>query len=137
MNNQLKIDGYKSQGLLRVTQNSKKEFGNLKGGLLSILALNEMTSSSSFKSKICKQNMIQVLAYLFDNCEFAPNNLALQEFRICLFQILESMAKNSKILMSNSKDILDHLLPVIVKKIESESADVRFQSLKAFTDFIT
>jgi len=32
---------------------------------------------------------------------------------------------------------MDHLLPVIVKKIESDSADVRFQSLKAFTDFIT
>lgn len=47
------------------------------------------------------------------------------------------MAKNTKILMNNSKDILEHLLPVIVKKIESESANVRFQSLKAFTDFIT
>lgn len=47
------------------------------------------------------------------------------------------MAKNSKLLISNSKDILENLLPVIVKKIESESNDVRFQSLKAFTDFIT
>jgi hypothetical protein len=47
------------------------------------------------------------------------------------------MAKNSKILMSNSKDIMELLLPVIVKKIESPSADVRFQALKAFTDFIT
>jgi len=28
------------------------------------------------------------------------------------------------------------LLPVLVKKIESESADVRFHSLKIFTDFI-
>jgi len=47
------------------------------------------------------------------------------------------MAKNTKLLISNSKEILEQLLPVIVKKIESESADVRFQSLKAFTDFIT
>ena len=47
------------------------------------------------------------------------------------------MAKNSKLLISNSKDILENLLPVIVKKIESDSNDVRFQSLKAFTDFIT
>ena len=51
--------------------------------------------------------------------------------------VLEQMAKNSKLLMSNSKDILESLLPVVVKKIESESADVRFQSLKIFTDFIT
>ena len=34
------------------------------------------------------------------------------------------------------EDILDNLLPVLVKKIESESADVRFLSLKIFTDFI-
>jgi hypothetical protein len=61
----------------------------------------------------------------------------MDEFRTCVFQILENMAKNTKLLMINQKDIMDHLLPVIVKKIESESADVRFQSLKAFTDFIT
>jgi hypothetical protein len=36
------------------------------------------------------------------------------------------MAKNNKILMNNSKEILETLLPVIVKKIESESADLRF-----------
>jgi hypothetical protein len=32
---------------------------------------------------------------------------------------------------------MDTLLPAIVKKVESQSADIRFQSLKAFTDFIT
>ena len=40
-------------------------------------------------------------------------------------------------LISNFKDILESLLTVIVKKIESDSNDVGFQSLKAFTDFIT
>jgi hypothetical protein len=29
------------------------------------------------------------------------------------------------------------MLPVLIKKIESESADVRFLSLKLFTDYIT
>ena len=130
-------DGYKSAGHKRVLQGSKKEFANLKGGLMMILAIGEMMNSSSFKSKICKQNMIQVLAYLFENCEFQKDNKTLEEFRTCLFQILEQMAKNSKLLISNSKDILESLLPVIVKKIESDSNDVRFQSLKAFTDFIT
>jgi hypothetical protein len=45
------------------------------------------------------------------------------------------MAKNLKILMANQKDIMELLLPAIVKKIESSSADVRFQALKSFTDF--
>jgi hypothetical protein len=48
-----------------------------------------------------------------------PGNKSMEEFRTCLFMILETMAKNSKLLLSNSKDIMDHLLPVIVKKIES------------------
>jgi len=57
----------------------------MKGGLMMMLAINEMMTSSSFKSKICKQNLIQVLAYMFENCEFAQNNKCLEEFRICLF----------------------------------------------------
>ena len=32
---------------------------------------------------------------------------------------------------------MENLLPALVKKLESKSADVRFQSLKAFTDFTT
>ena len=102
-----------------------------------ILVINEMIASSSFKSKICKSNLIQLLVFLFDKCECLDNNKTLDEFRMCLFQILESMTKNSKILMGNSADILALLLPAIVKKIQSNSADVRFQSLKVFTDFIT
>lgn len=89
MNGQLKNDGFKSKGMVKVTQGSKKEFANLKGGLLMILAINEMMASSSFKSKICKTNMIQTLAYLFDNCEFATGNMCLNEFRTALFQIFE------------------------------------------------
>jgi hypothetical protein len=102
-----------------------------------ILPIYEMINSSSFKSKICKQNLIQVLAYLFENCEELPGNKSMEEFRTCLFMIFETMAKNSKLLLQNSKDIMDTLLPAIVKKVESQSADIRFQSLKAFTDFIT
>jgi hypothetical protein len=40
--------------------------------------------------------------------------------------ILENFAKNSKLLIANSKDIMDSLLPTIVKKVESTSADIRF-----------
>ena len=43
-----------------------------------------------------------------------------------MFKILENMAKTTKILMSNSKDIMEFLLPAMVQKIESESADIRF-----------
>lgn len=126
MNGALKHDLYKSNGLKQVAVRNEKEFGSIKGGLMYIITVNEMISSSSFKSKICKKELILVLAYLFENCEFQKNNKQLDEFRTCLFQILESMAKNTKLLITNSKDIMDTLLPAIVKKIESDSADVRF-----------
>ena len=74
---------------------------------------------------------------MFEHCEESTDAKCMEDLRSCLFNTLESMAKNTKLLMANSKDIMDVLLPVVVKKIESKSADVRFQSLKAFTDFIT
>jgi hypothetical protein len=51
--------------------------------------------------------------------------------------IAESLAKHNKLLITHHKDIIDTLLPVLVKKIESPSADIRFLSLKLFTDYIT
>jgi hypothetical protein len=61
----------------------------------------------------------------------------MDEFRRGLFMIAEGIAKHTKILVSQNKEILESLLPVLIKKIESESADVRFLSLKIFTDYIT
>lgn len=61
----------------------------------------------------------------------------LDDFRRALFLLAESIAKNNKILVTQNKDIIEHLLPVLIKKIESDSADVRFLSLKLFTDYIT
>ena len=61
----------------------------------------------------------------------------MDEFRRALFLIVEAMAKHNKILISQNSDIIESLLPVLIKKIESESADVRFLSLKIFTDYIT
>jgi len=61
----------------------------------------------------------------------------MDEFRRALFLVAESMSKHSKILVAQNKDIIDSLLPVLIKKIESDSADVRFLSLKLFSDYIT
>ena len=69
MNGQLKDDNFKSMGLSKVKSRNNGQFENLKGGLMYIISINEMISSSSFKSKICKQNLIHLLAYLFENCE--------------------------------------------------------------------
>jgi hypothetical protein len=74
---------------------------------------------------------------MIDNSEIVKGSQIMDEFRRVLYQIAESLAKNNKILMTNTKDIIDNLLPMLVKKIDSPSADVRFLSLKLFTDYIT
>lgn len=84
-----------------------------------IHTIHEMVLSSSFKLKICKKNLIELLSFLFEHCEELPGNPAMEEFRSVLFLVLEAMAKNSKLLIANSKDIMHLLLPVIVKKVES------------------
>ena len=61
----------------------------------------------------------------------------MDEFRRALFVIADIMAKHNKILISQNKDIIQHLLPVLIKKVESDSADVRFGALNTFTDYIS
>lgn len=50
--------------------------------------------------------------------------------------ITESMSSNTKMLLQTSEPILTYMLPVLLSKIKSDSADIRFLSLKVFTDII-
>lgn len=65
----LKLDSYKSLGIKRVQNRNNRQFYNIKGGLLMIHTIQEMVASSSFKSKICKKSLIEMLSYLFEHCE--------------------------------------------------------------------
>ncbi len=100
----------------------------------------EMMNSSTFKGKICRPQFVQVLAQMIENSESgtrSTNPTVLDEVRRSLFLIAEALAKHNKLLITHHKDIIDTLLPVLVKKIESTSADIRFLALKLFTDYIT
>jgi hypothetical protein len=78
---------------------------------------------------------------MIQSSETAPKTQAgtqiFDELRRALFLIAEALAKHNKLLITHHKDIIESLLPVLVKKIESTSADIRFLSLKLFTDYIT
>jgi hypothetical protein len=80
---------------------------------------------------------------MIDNCDNPPVNskpgsaVNFDELRRALYLIAESLAKHNKLLITHHKDVIDNLLPVLVKKIDSPSADIRFLSLKLFTDYIT
>lgn len=74
---------------------------------------------------------------MIDNCEPAKSTVQMDEFRRAIFLNVEAIAKHNKLLIANHKDIIESLLPVLIKKIDSSSADIRFLSLKLFTDYIT
>lgn len=100
----------------------------------------EMMNSSAFKAKTCRPQLITTLAQMIENCEpnqKTPNTAVIDELRRALYLISEALAKHNKLLITYHKEIIESLLPVLVKKIDSPSADIRFLSLKLFTDYIT
>jgi hypothetical protein len=47
------------------------------------------------------------------------------------------MSSNKKVLLQTGTEaVLTYMLPVLLSKIKSESTDIRFLSLKLFTDII-
>ena len=101
----------------------------------------EMMNSSAFKSKTCRPQFIQTLSQMIDNCDVTTkaggSQQVLDEIRRAMYLIAESLAKHNRLLITRHKEIIESLLPVLVKKIDSPSADIRFLSLKLFTDYIT
>jgi len=99
----------------------------------------EMMNSSAFKGKVYRPQFIQTLSQMIDSSESGPkqNQQVFDEVRRALYLIAESLAKHNKLLITHHKEIIEILLPVLVKKIESPSADIRFLGLKLFTDYIT
>ena len=108
----------------------------MRGSLLMVLAFNEMLNSSSFKQKLAKAPLIEMLASNIDSCEVIKSK-QVDEFRNANFLVAESLAKHPKLINLLAKEILDKLLPAIANKIESESPDTRFNALKLFTDYVT
>ena len=92
-------------------------------------------ATSSFKQKIIKPQVIEMLAQTIDSA--VSTDKQLEEFRKATFSVVESLAKHSKILNQHHQIFLDKLLPALANKIESQSADTRFLALKVFTDYVT
>ena len=125
-----------SLGVLNVLSRSKQEFANLRGNLLLMLSFHEMLKSSSFKQKLVKGPFIDMLATIIDGCE-TVSSPQMNEFRKATFNVVDQLAKHSKLLNAHYNEIIEKLLPAIANKIESKNAEVRFDALKAFSDYVT
>ena len=69
------------------------------------------------------------MAGLLDACEISF-------FESVVLLIAESISGNPKVVLNMALPILQFLLPALLSKLQSESADIRFLSLKIFTDII-
>lgn len=114
---------------------SRSEFETLQGSLVYIAIILDLQSAQIVKSRIVKPEFIRSIATLIDNCDIYSFQGA-EEFLHALLLINENLSSNQKILMQMNEPILNHLLRVLLSKTKSESADIRFLSLKIFTDII-
>ena len=61
----------------------------------------------------------------------------MNEFRKATFNVVDQLAKHTKLLNAHYNEIIEKLLPAVANKIESKNAEVRFDALKAFSDYVT
>ena len=119
-----------------VLQKSKSEFGALRGNLLLMLAFHEMLKSSSFKQKLVKGPFVELLATVIEKSDQCQST-QLKQFRKATFYVVDQLAKNAKLLNTHYNDIVEKLLPAIANQIDSQIPEVRFDALKAFSDYVT
>jgi hypothetical protein len=114
---------------------SRTEFKVLKGNLTHIAIILDLINTNVLKSRIINTSFLKTISNFIENCE-VDSFKGSEEFVNALLLIVESMSGNSKVLISMNESILQTLLPVLISKLKSESADIRFLSLKIFTDII-
>ena len=73
------------------------DFSNLRGNLLLQVAFCEMVNSSSFKHKLVKASFVEMLSHIIENGEKNKSAQSI-EFVRCTFNVVESIAKHSKII---------------------------------------
>lgn len=85
------------------------------------------------RSRIINDYLISQLSKLLEKVE--PNNFkGADEFINALLAIFENIIGNQKVLFNYSIPIINYVLPILLKKFRSESNDVKFMSLKIFSD---
>lgn len=87
------------------------------------------------RSKIISDLIIKQLSVMLDKTE-AKTFVGSDEFINILLAIIENITGNQKILINYALPIIRYIMPVLLSKFWSESNDVKFMSLKIFTDIM-
>lgn len=100
-----------------------------------IAIILDLHNTNVIRNRIVNVPFIRSIATLIDNCDVYSFSHA-DEFLNALLLIAESMSGNPKNLLAMHEPILAYLLPTLLLKLKSESADIRFLALKIFTDIV-
>jgi hypothetical protein len=111
----------------------RRDFKNLRGHMTLISLILVAVTSNLMKSRIVTEHFLEVISNLLNRCE--PSLfLGADEFTNAVLAIVESISSTQKTLFNNSIPIIQHTLPALMNKLRSDSNDVKFMSLKVFTD---
>lgn len=111
----------------------RMDFKNLKGHMTLVSLILVAISSHLMKTRIVNEQFLESISHMLNITE-PMMFLGADEFINAVLAIVESISGNQKTLFNYSVPILQHILPVLMNKLRSESNDVKFLSLKIFTD---
>ena len=113
---------------------NRSEFEHLQGNMVYVAIILDLLQSQHLKNRLVNYPFIRSIATLIDNSvDIFPGA---EEFLNALLLIVESISSSQKLLLQLYDPILTTMLPTLLTKTKSESADIRFLSLKIFTDIL-
>lgn len=119
--------------IVDLVMDRRKDFKNLKGHMTLVSLLLVAVNSSLLKNRIVNDHFLNVLGNIMSSCDTNLFNGA-DEFMNAVIAIVESISTNNKTLFNNTIPILQYVFPALIKNLKSDSNDVKFLSLKIFTD---
>jgi serine/threonine protein kinase len=125
--------GLKVDAIVDKVMERRRDFKNLKGHMTLVSLILVLATSHLMKSRIINEHFLEVISNMLEVCEPSMFQGA-DEFINAVLAIIESISSNQKTLFNNSIPILQYVLPALMRKLRSESNDVKFLSLKIFTD---
>ena len=111
----------------------RMDFKNLKGHMTLTSLILAATSSHLMKSRIVNENFLESISHMLNISE-SMLFLGADEFINAVLAIIESISGNQKTLYNYWIPVLQSVIPVLMNKLRSDSNDVKFLSLKIFTD---
>ena len=88
------------------------------------------------KSRVINEFVIKHLAAMLEKVD-SESFPGADEFLNAMLASLENITSNTKVLFNYQHPFIKHILPALLSKFKSDLNDIKFISLKVFTDMIS